>query len=651
MQQPIRTFWRALAIITVFSCFSAAGPVSAEPLRIHDHVEGLYERVAINPGASLADAPGGSDASQPDAFSVFYVFDRQSAGGETWLEVGSNAATAPEGWVRESQSTLLRHMLVLGPQTRQNRERALYFDTLDSIKAVAQDSDRVGTYLEYVRRAGDGDAPAGAGIVGIQPENQASMFDAFSFMPIRSVESGFVPGLGNSRFFETLSVPLPPDADETNDFRVGVVFVIDTTSSMGPYIERTREMVSDVYKSLQASGEPDKLSFAAVAYRDNMQGVPQLEYVTRTVHPLEEQFDAGAFDRAIAELKEASVSSAGFEEDAVAGLLHALRLDGWDAFEKRVIILVTDAGMRDGDDPLSTEGIDIEVVAGEAEEKRVSIASMYLDTPAGSAGKRAAMRQHTKISRWLNGDPTVVEVADGQFDTFRNDIDRLTQGISGLLESAPDCSRLQELSDVDKVLCEIEDRTKAVRIEWLGRREAIPAEAVASGWVSDVSLDSSNAANKAFAFQPYLLLTRDQLNDLVVVLDELLRTAGSDISSNREKVLEVFQNALARGATDPEILRASTASGGNAAALFNDDSEMSDMLPAFLAELPLKSNFMQLKASSWINPSEQGAHMLEIRRKVIEYRNYLSDRDRWIALSDGASESEWVYPVPWDRIP
>jgi hypothetical protein len=43
--------------------------------------------------------------------------------------------------------------------------------------------------------------------------------------------------------------------------------------------------------------------------------------------------------------------------------------------------------------------------------------------------------------------------------------------------------------------------------------------------------------------------------------------------------------------------------------------------------------------------------MLEIRRKLTEYRDYLNDRDRWVALADGAREDEFVYPIPWDRIP
>lgn len=644
-------FLRPLVFLVICLCLVVPGRVEAEPVRVYPDVAGLYQRVAVNPGGKLADAPGGSEIARPDAFTVFYVFGRQPAGGDDWLEVGSNPGSDPLGWIREAEVTPLRHMLVLGPQTRQNRERALYFDTLGAIRAVATDPDRVGTYIDYVKRAGQGNIPQGSGIVGIQPENQPSMHDAFSFMPIRSVERALVPGLGNSQFFETLSVPLPPQADANSDFRTGVVFVVDTTSSMGPYIDRTRSMMSDLYKSLRSSGDPDQISFGLVAFRDNMQAIPELGYVTKTAHPLRERFDGAGFDRAIAALEEAPVSSAGFEEDAVAGLVHAMRMDGWDAFERRVIILVTDAGMRAEADPLSTTQLDLDVVAREAEEKRISIASIYLDTPAGADRKRGAIRQHSRISRWQNGDPQLIEVTDGDFNAFQTDIARLTRGITDLLDDGPDCSQRGSLSDVDKVLCEIEDRTKAVRIEWLGVRDDIPAEAVASGWVTDISLDSRSGADRAFAFKPYILLTRDQMNDLVIVLDSLLTTAGGDITSNREKVLNVFKDALARGAVDPEIQQAAVASGGNAADLFTDDSEMSALLPAFLAELPLKSHFMQLKASSWINPNEQSAHMLEIRRKVIEYRDYLSDRDRWIALAEDAPDSEWVYPVPWDRIP
>ncbi len=638
------------AVCLVFAGLAAA-PVSAEPQRLYSSMPGLYERVAVNPGTKLHEAPSGSEIGEPSAFSVYYVFDRRTSGGEVWLQVGPNASGDPEGWMVESGGTELRHLLILGPQTRQNRERALYFDSMDSLNAVAQDRNRVDTYLNYVELAANRDAAAAvAGIVGIQPENQASMQDAFGFMPIRQAENVFIPGLGQRNFYQTLSIPLPPEPSGETGFNTGVVFVVDTTASMGPYIEATRQLVRDMRDELAQQPGSEMMSFALVAYRDSIVARPGLDYVTKIVHPLELQFDATGFDGAISNLHEAQVSSQGFNEDALAGLTEALRMDGWDSFQRGVVVLVTDAGMRDETDPLSDTGLALAVIAREAEEKNVSIVSMYLATPEGEETRRYARGQHREVSRWLNGQPAFVEIEDGDIANFSSTTSTMNMFLANLVDAPDDCSRPRQLSDADQLLCELQSRTNALRIEWVARREAIPAEAVASGWVSDVSLDSTRASAQSMAFKPYLLLTRNQLDDLILVLEDLLETAAGDIDSNREAVLQVFQNALSRGAVDPQLLEAVQGGAGNAD-LFQDDSRMAELLPAFLAELPLRSPFMNLEVSSWINPQEQAVHMLEIRRKLTEYRDYLNDRDRWVALADGAREDEFVYPIPWDRIP
>lgn len=632
-------------------CFTTAlfGAATAEPNRIYENVEGLFERVAVNPGGKLYDAPNGSVTSAPDAFSVYYVFDQKSVGGDDWLHVGPSAAQSATGWMNASEGTDIRHLLILGPQLRQNRDRALFFESLEDIKAVATSRNRVDDYADLIEDIDNDGAPDG--IVGIQPENQPAMSDAFSFMPIRSVEETFIAGLGNRKLYETQSIPLPPESGGNTEFKLGIVFVIDTTTSMGPYIEGVRSMIRDVSESLVEAATDDQVSFGIVGYRDNIAFKPELEYTSKVVHPLEARFDASAFDRAISRMEEAPVSSPDFQEDAIAGLNTALEMPGWEDFERKIIVLVTDAPTRDGDDMgASSTGLSIEAVSGEAEEKRIIISSLFLSTPEGEQYHRNGRRQFRSVSRWENGSSAFGEIQNGDFVSYSGSLDRLISGASDLLgDDAPDCSNQSSLSDIDKVLCEIEDRTAAVRLEWLGRRQGVPAPAVSTAWVSGVSLDSERAATQTMAFQPYLLLTRNQMNDLIRILDELVTVVGPDIDKNREDVLRIFQGALSRGAVNSDLLQAAT-SGGNAVTL-SDYSRMSEFLPAFLSELPLKSPFMELEVGAWININEQAVHMQRISSKITEYRDYLDDDERWIALADGAEYGDLVYPVPWDRIP
>ena len=49
------------------------------------------------------------------------------------------------------------------------------------------------------------------------------------------------------------------------NFTAGVVFVIDSTKSMGPYIARTREAVEKLYEDISGKSVSSKVSFGLVA--------------------------------------------------------------------------------------------------------------------------------------------------------------------------------------------------------------------------------------------------------------------------------------------------------------------------------------------------------------------------------------------------
>jgi hypothetical protein len=76
------------------------------------------------------------------------------------------------------------------------------------------------------------------------------------------------------------STPAKP-TDEKNmmkGFSASVVFVIDSTISMGPYIERTKEAIDKIYKRIEKEQLQDKVKFGLVAYRSSVKAVPGLEY-------------------------------------------------------------------------------------------------------------------------------------------------------------------------------------------------------------------------------------------------------------------------------------------------------------------------------------------------------------------------------------
>src|SRR5690606_33058323 len=124
-------------------------------------------------------------------------------------------------------------------------------------------------------------------------------------------------------------------------------FVIDTTQSMRPYIERTREVVRDIYAQLEEAGLSDKVAYGLVGFRDSTDAVPGLGYVSRVFANLTSSSEE--FLSQVATVDAASISSRGFNEDAYAGVLDAVESMNWKDYFARYIILITDAGPRLGD--------------------------------------------------------------------------------------------------------------------------------------------------------------------------------------------------------------------------------------------------------------------------------------------------------------
>lgn len=649
---------RRAAIASVIGAFALSGPAAAEPLKTKENIKGLYQRVVTKPAARILKAPGGAVVGQPNAFATYYVFESKKQAGVDWVSIGPNAAGAPLGWVSSADYVRLDHLLVLCPTRRGIRERAIFFKDAASLGKAASDSARVENYRKLLTQAKGDNAPAAAGAVGIEPTNVADCIDAFAFMPIRQVqEKAAISGIGNSRFFQTLSVPLPAKPPQNEDFRQGVVFVIDTSKSMGPYIEQVRKSVARLSADMRNTPAGKNLSFGVVAFRDSTKAQATSEYVTKLIHPLETQFRPAAFDAAVKGMKESSVSNADFREDAVAGMAEALKMDAWDKFQVRTVILVTDAGMRDGNDPMSETSLATSVVAAEMRTKGIAGLSVFLKTEAGKAEHASALSQHRAITRSDNVRDRVIQVTGGSVPEFAKGIEEamtragkaLDMNVQDLQASVAKCSGNAQLPEIERVLCGLDANTLAMRIEWLGRRRGATPPSVVDGWVSDVSLDSTRAADMMLAYKPFLLLTRNQMNDLRVALKPLSTVTKTDIDSNREKVIQIFQEAVARGAVDPTSLKGSTPLGGRIRVA--DAQTMDSLLPRYLAVLPLKSPVMNLTVAKWINPQGRADDIDRIDTALFMLDRWIDQKRGWIKLTPGAPDHEDVYAVPWEMVP
>lgn len=98
-------------------------------------------------------------------------------------------------------------------------------------------------------------------------------------------EDGFYTRLLNvasvSKADDNAAAKQDNDVNQLKGFNASVVFVIDSTISMGPYIERTKEAVNKIYDKIKQEHLDGQVKFGLVSYRSNTKAVPGLEYNTR----------------------------------------------------------------------------------------------------------------------------------------------------------------------------------------------------------------------------------------------------------------------------------------------------------------------------------------------------------------------------------
>ena len=168
---------------------------------------------------------------------------------------------------------------------------------------------------------------------------------------------------------------------QIKEFSSAVVFVIDSTISMDPYIERTREAVRKIYAKVEAEKLGDKVKFGLVAFRSSTKAVPALEYVSKIYADPNKVKDGADFMAKVAELKQAKVSSSAFDEDAYAGVMDAVNSIDWRPYGARYVVLITDAGAIEGGDKLSSTGMSASQV------RRAAAGRGHLHAASENAGR------------------------------------------------------------------------------------------------------------------------------------------------------------------------------------------------------------------------------------------------------------------------
>lgn len=642
-----------IALVLVSEVWSFAALAGA-PLLI-DGKKTLYQRILTHPGAQLRSAPGpsGKPVDKPlPAFSVFYVYGRQTIENEPWVQVGAASSGEPDGWLPATQLSDWKQTLVLKFAERSGRTPVLFFRTQNALSTTLNDpapSGRVQALLEQAKAAKAGQASAGE-LVALEPVDTAVPQDRFYLLPIFNFSEAFTPppnsqpvsllqvaSIDPGNGLQTQTAP-PPRALKT-----AMVFVIDTTLSMDPYIDRTRQVVGKLYDAIHAAGLSDKVSFGLVAYRNSVAKTPGLEYVSRVYANLEEGQDRDQFLNLIGNVKATTVSSHTFNEDAFSGIMTALDNMDWSDYGARVLFLITDAGALRSNDPAAATGINEGQIREAAQRQQVKIFVLHLRTPQGAKNHALAETQY----RQLTADPNprlgdlYVPIPTGDVNRFGAEIERIAAVFTRLIQEVATGKPLSAppptATPVTDPKAKAEALGYAMQMDFLGRVRGAQAPRVVTAWVADHDL--ANPAQPAF--QVCVLLSKWQLNALQQGL-KLIVDAAAKTRASPQNFFQEVASAAANLSRDPSRLRQKQ---------FNNLYE-SGLLSEFLEGLPYKSKVLGITQELWLSWSagEQQDFIDELQSKIKLYEKFHNDISNWISFGN-ATPGDAVYRAPLSALP
>ncbi|MGL5031041.1 MAG: vWA domain-containing protein [Aeromonas sp.] len=652
-----KTWGCSAALLLLLSSQGVMSAPAASPSRplLQEGKKSLYQRVLTTPGCELVPEAGQTGGVLQPAFSSFYVYEQANSKGAGWVKVGPDSYGKSIGWLPKSCTVDWKMQLTLAFTNPANRDRLLFFKDRAQLNTILEAPDPVS--LVAPLRAALKKKDSAPGILAQEPEYFVDLQKQFYLLPILSgeevmTEDGFYTRLLNVASVSKADAPtVKPSAkvSQLKEFNAAVVFVVDSTISMGPYIERTREAVRKIYERINKEHMGQQVKFGMISFRSNVKAVPGLEYTTKMYADPNDTKDGADFLKKVADLKQATVSSQLFNEDAYAGVMQAIDQVDWSHFGARYVVLITDAGAIEGDNKLSTTGLDAKQIRMEAANPGVAIYTLHLKTAAGKSDHDKAASQYQELSTYSGTNTSLYyPVNAGDVNEFGNKVDALASAITDQVKasyfgepavgSASNAKEDGAPTAAQKLLQDTALIGHAMQLSYLGKKSGTQAPLVFEAWISDRDLIKQNIPTT----EVRVLLTKGQLSDLSDVVKQILDAANEGMISPA-KMFERLRSVAATMGADPNQLKQL------------DNSSITDLgvMGEYLSDLPYRSDVLNLDEETWKSWDglAQEKFIRTLATKLRHYQRYNADVDRWVALAKESDPRDHVYPIPLEMMP
>lgn len=629
-----------VAIMAVLAHTTAA---FAEKPQLFEDAETIFERVLTKPEQSLFDQPDGAETQKLWPLQPVYVFERKT----DWLRVGRSPDES-EGWILETDTVPWVHNIVGAFTARgKSRERQIVFGTLDEMQTMIDHEAYFDLAAKYRTAAIKGESTTESGVISVEPETFADISeqDSFYLMPITNFKERRIgPRRSPTLYLELAAVPLDQVVKSANakpDFRSGIVFVVDTTSSMQPFITETLAAVRDAVTALRDKGRDKAAAFGLVGFRDNPEGRPGTDYRVREFLPLRPDNPPNAILDALSGMDAMrSGSTWGFEEDSLAGVSYALEKTEWSRegdfdFAGRFVILITDAPPKPPKDENAEAERSPTQVFKLAGEKKVAVSTVHIISKSGRGYNAIAEEAYTELSRFRNlPDEMYYPVDATQPDVFR---DKLSAVIARLITDITQEEGLIKVKEDEQV--DSSNVGLAMRLAYLGRQTGQDVAPILRGW----TLEHSFEELREFAIEPRVLITRNQLLSMTEIMSEIQEKSRETARKGQGNLLfEDIRNVV-------------VGIGADSDRLVNEGADsLGGMIAEFLEYMPYysKRRLMQVTKKEWNNdPGLRLNIAYELEVKLELYESLYKSEELWTRLYPDQPDGERVYAMPLEALP
>lgn len=607
------------------------------------------------------------------AFFPLYVFSREGldlsdpAEPKGWYQVAQSVQGPAMGWMQATDVLEWKQALIVAythPGVEgEERQRVLMFRTLEDLRQIVESDIRSDISLFLYDNVANDRVPAS--LASKEPERYVDIDQSFYILPIVDFEGVDLDG-DDARYLRlAAAVPQQRGADTLDDeayaaeakrkgemteemaktLGIDIVFVMDMTRSMQPYIDRTKEAIAGLARSIATPEVKDKLRFGLVGYRDSVELIPALKYTTHNFTP--ELVDVDGFLQILEkEAKATRIGSVDYPEEVFAGVNAGLS-SAWDEDYLRFMFLVGDASSHAEGHKQNTTGKDANVLHLTALDKNVRILAFHLLDPRMPDDYPIAKAQFSALSRTERGD------ADGlvQIDTEKPEqlsdamnkaaglifevMNKLQSGGSLQLAGAGQESGQNEEERVgDQARRKMQKLVSEALVEYLGKEAKPPKDILV--WALD--RDLTNPAIQSLDVR--VLITKAQLSDMITAMDGVI-SAMARAKVTQMQFFEALQEVSGQTLKNPDALDVADKLGD------------AGLLPAFISSLPYHSEILTLNDDMFAAMTAEQRAVLEssLRAKMRQYRDINEQVDGWVQLNEIDEDSQKIYPLRLDYLP